>query len=141
MSWTRTDPSSHFEFSSAPTYFSSSELVEIYCYFQNLTYGIANKSWCYGCHSKCEFDIKTIRFTGDFNSIAKEDSSVPKSKVSQYIFLELLMFPIMLFELITGKVVMILFRSWGFGTKTGCLGFLVSLRNTKTLLSRKYSTE
>ncbi|VDK74751.1 unnamed protein product [Litomosoides sigmodontis] len=47
---------------------------------ENLTYGIPNKSWCYGCHSKCEFDIKSIRFIGDFNSIEKEDSSVPKSK-------------------------------------------------------------
>uniref|UniRef100_A0A0R3RPI5 C3H1-type domain-containing protein n=1 Tax=Elaeophora elaphi TaxID=1147741 RepID=A0A0R3RPI5_9BILA len=47
---------------------------------ENLTYGIANKSWCYGCHSKCEFEIRAIRFVGDFNSIAKEDSSIPKSR-------------------------------------------------------------
>uniref|UniRef100_A0A1I8EZ77 CHY-type domain-containing protein n=1 Tax=Wuchereria bancrofti TaxID=6293 RepID=A0A1I8EZ77_WUCBA len=47
---------------------------------ENLTYGVSNKSWCYGCHSKCEFEIKTIRFVGDFNAIEKEDSSVPKSK-------------------------------------------------------------
>lgn len=47
---------------------------------ENLTYGVSNKSWCYGCHSKCEFEIRTIRFVGDFNAIEKEDSSVPKGK-------------------------------------------------------------
>ncbi|VBB32327.1 unnamed protein product, partial [Acanthocheilonema viteae] len=47
---------------------------------ENLIYGITNKSWCYGCHSKCEFEIRTIRFVGDFNSIVKEDNSVQKSK-------------------------------------------------------------
>ncbi|VDK82067.1 unnamed protein product, partial [Onchocerca ochengi] len=47
---------------------------------ENLTYGVANKSWCYSCHCKCEFEIRTIQFVGDFNSIAKEDSSVPKDK-------------------------------------------------------------
>ncbi|CAG9537272.1 unnamed protein product [Cercopithifilaria johnstoni] len=47
---------------------------------ENVTYGISSKSWCYCCHSKCEFEIKSIRFVGDFNSIAKEDDSVPKSK-------------------------------------------------------------
>ncbi|EFO23180.2 hypothetical protein LOAG_05307 [Loa loa] len=47
---------------------------------ENLTYGVANKSWCYGCHSKCEFEIRNIRFVGDFNSIAKEDNSIPKDK-------------------------------------------------------------
>ncbi|VDO42329.1 unnamed protein product [Brugia timori] len=57
---------------------------------ENLTYGVSNKSWCYGCHSKCEFEIRTIRFVGDFNAIEKEDSSVPKGKVSQpYSFLQL----------------------------------------------------
>ncbi|KAM3716660.1 Uncharacterized protein ACO02O_00806 [Dirofilaria immitis] len=47
---------------------------------ENLIYGAINKSWCYGCHIKCEFEIRTIRFVGDFNSIAKEDSSVPRVK-------------------------------------------------------------
>lgn len=73
------DRFSHFEFLSASVFLL--ELIGAYHCFQNLTYGIANKTWCYGCHSKCEFEIKIIRFVGDFNSIAKEDSSVPRIKV------------------------------------------------------------
>uniref|UniRef100_A0A915PEZ5 C3H1-type domain-containing protein n=1 Tax=Setaria digitata TaxID=48799 RepID=A0A915PEZ5_9BILA len=49
---------------------------------ENVIYGAVNKIWCYRCHSKCDFEIRSIRFVGDFNSIAKEDSSLPKDKMS-----------------------------------------------------------
>lgn len=50
-------------------------------YFQNLTYGSSHKSWCHNCHSKCEFSISSLRFSGNVNSIALEDSSMKKLQV------------------------------------------------------------
>lgn len=48
---------------------------------ENLSYGVAHKTWCFGCHTKCEFIISAIRFAGNFNEIVKEDASVLKIKV------------------------------------------------------------
>lgn len=47
---------------------------------ENLTYGIAHKSWCFSCHAKSEFEISAIRFTGNLQNIAKEDESMQKAK-------------------------------------------------------------
>uniref|UniRef100_A0A0M3I3Y0 C3H1-type domain-containing protein n=1 Tax=Ascaris lumbricoides TaxID=6252 RepID=A0A0M3I3Y0_ASCLU len=48
---------------------------------ENLSYGVAHKTWCFSCHTKCEFDISAIRFAGNFHLIAKEDEMMQKIKI------------------------------------------------------------
>ncbi|KHN75429.1 Uncharacterized protein C18H10.09 [Toxocara canis] len=50
---------------------------------ENLGYGVAHKTWCFSCHTKCEFDISAIRFAGNFHLIAKEDEMMPKIKITK----------------------------------------------------------
>uniref|UniRef100_A0A915ANF9 Uncharacterized protein n=2 Tax=Parascaris univalens TaxID=6257 RepID=A0A915ANF9_PARUN len=48
---------------------------------ENLGYGVAHKTWCFSCHTKCEFYISVIRFAGNFHLIAKEDETIQKMNI------------------------------------------------------------
>uniref|UniRef100_A0A914S2M8 CHY-type domain-containing protein n=1 Tax=Parascaris equorum TaxID=6256 RepID=A0A914S2M8_PAREQ len=51
---------------------------------RNLGYGVAHKTWCFSCHTKCEFYISVIRFAGNFHLIAKEDETIQKMNSISY---------------------------------------------------------